>query len=133
MIDKPLGTVTTVDKSRLVTAFLLKYYGADIGQSLNAPLHTITSKDRFGLVRIQGEEYRIIDIGMRMLQLHELFKAQGFPDDYIIDSDYTGKKYPKTKQVARCGNAVPSPFAEALVKANLPEICIDTQAERKIG
>lgn len=122
-LDVPLGTITTVDKSNLVTAFLLKYYGADVGQRLSDPLHTITSKDRFGLVTIKGEDYRIIDIGMRMLQPHELFKAQGFPEDYIIDRDYTGKKYPKTQQVARCGNAVPPPFAEHLVKANLPELC----------
>lgn len=122
-LDDPLGTITTVDKSNLVTAFLLKYYGADIGQRLNEPLHTITTKDRFGLVTIKGENYRIVDIGMRMLQPHELFRAQGFPENYIIDKDYTGKKYPKTKQVARCGNAVPPPLAEALVKANLPEMC----------
>ncbi len=122
-LDAPLGTVTTIDKSNLVTAFLLKYYGADIGQGLNEPLHTITTKDRFGLVTIKGEDYQVIDIGMRMLQPHELFAAQGFPKDYIIDHDYTGKVYPKTKQVARCGNAVPPPFAKALVEANLPELC----------
>lgn len=122
-LDEPLATITTVDKSSLVTAFLLKYYGADVGQKLNEPLHTITTKDRFGLVTIKGEDYRIIDIGMRMLQPHELFKAQGFPEDYIIDHDYTGKSYPKTAQVARCGNAVPPPFAKALVEANLPELC----------
>lgn len=67
---------------------------------------------------------RIVDIGMRMLQPHELYRAQGFPDWYIIGQDYTGKKYAKDKQVARCGNAVPPPFAEALVRANLPELCI---------
>ena len=50
-------------------------------------------------------------------------KANGFPPDYIIDRDYTGKAYGKAKQVARCGNAVPPPFATALVKANLPEWC----------
>lgn len=66
---------------------------------------------------------RSVDIGMRMLQPHELYRAQGFPEWYIIDQDYTGKKYPKDKQVARCGNAVPPPFAEALVRANLPELC----------
>ncbi|ABS40976.1 DNA cytosine methyltransferase [Clostridium botulinum] len=129
-IDEPLATVTTVDKSNLVTAFLLKYYGTDIGQKINEPLHTITTKDRFGLVTIKGEDYRIIDIGMRMLQPHELFKAQGFPEDYIIDHDYEGSVYPKTKQVARCGNAVPPPFAKALVEANLPELCKDRKSEK---
>jgi len=122
-IKSPLGTVTTVDKSSLVTAFLLKYYGSDVGQDCESPLHTITSKDRFGLITVQGEEYQIVDIGMRMLQPHELFAAQGFPPDYIIDKDFTGKPYPKTAQVARCGNAVPPPFAEALTRANLPELC----------
>ena len=75
------------------------------------------------LVTIRGTVYRIVDIGMRMLQPHELYRAQGFPDWYIIDRDYRGKKYSKEKQVARCGNAVPPPFAEALVRANLPEMC----------
>lgn len=122
-IDAPLGTITTVDKSRLVTAFLVKYYGTDIGQDINTPLHTITTKDRFGLIKVEGEEYRIIDIGMRMLAPHELFLAQGFPKEYIIDHDYTGKAYSKTAQVARCGNAVPPPLPKALVEANLPELC----------
>ena len=44
---------------------------------------------------IDGVTYRIVNIGMRMLQLHELYRAQGFPDWYIIDQDYTGQKYPK--------------------------------------
>ncbi|EIX9177863.1 DNA cytosine methyltransferase [Klebsiella pneumoniae] len=76
------------------------------------------------LVTIKGIVYRIVDIGMRMLQPHELYRAQGFPEWYIIDQDYRGVKYAKDKQVARCGNAVPPPFAEALVRANLPEMCI---------
>lgn len=58
-----------------------------------------------------------------MLTPRELYAANGFPPDYIIDHDYAGKAYGKTKQVARCGNAVPPPFAEALVRANLPEMC----------
>ncbi|MFD3261888.1 DNA cytosine methyltransferase [Paenibacillus lentus] len=108
-----------------VRAFLLKYYGsADNGQELNDPLHTITTKDRFGLVTIHGVDYQIVDIGMRMLEPHELFAAQGFPSNYIIDVDADGKKYSKSAQVARCGNAVPPPFAEALVRANLPELCV---------
>lgn len=57
-------------------------------------------------------------------KLKELYAAQGFPAWYIIDQDYRGNKYAKDKQVARCGNAVPPPFAEALVRANLPEMCI---------
>lgn len=107
-----------------VRAFLLKYYGsADNGQQLGEPLHTVTTKDRFGLVTIHGVDYQIVDIGMRMLEPHELFAAQGFPPNYIIDVDADGVRYPKSAQVARCGNAVPPPFAEALVRANLPELC----------
>jgi DNA (cytosine-5)-methyltransferase 1 len=74
-------------------------------------------------VTIAGQDYQIVDIGMRMLEPHELFKAQGFPENYIIDRDDKGKPYPKKEQVARCGNAVPPPFAEALTRANLPELC----------
>ncbi|WP_144815070.1 DNA cytosine methyltransferase [Enterobacter sp. DE0047] len=76
-----------------------------------------------GLVTVSGVVYRIVDIGMRMLQPAELYRAQGFPEWYIIDRDYMGNRYAKDKQVARCGNAVPPPFAEALVRANLPEMC----------
>lgn len=123
VLDKPLMTLDTSNRYGLVTAFLIKYYGADIGQSLQEPLHTVTTKDRFGLVTIKGENYKIVDIGMRMLQPRELFSAQGFPQSYIIDRDYKGNAYPKTQQVARCGNSVPPPFAEALVRANLPELC----------
>lgn len=72
---------------------------------------------------IDEVKFRIVDIGMRMLQPHELYRAQGFPAWYIIDRDYRGTKYAKDKQVARCGNAVPPPFAEALVRANMPELC----------
>ena len=118
-LKEPLATSTTVNKSNLVTAFLLKYYGADIGQNINGPLHTITSKDRFGLVSIKGADYQIVDIGMRMLHPKELYKAQGFPGNYIIDHDYTGKAYPKTEQVARVGNSVCPQVAEAIVRANV--------------
>lgn len=124
-LDNPLGTITTINKNILVMAFLIKYYGADVGQSLNEPLHTVTTKDRFGLVKVYGENYKIVDIEMRMLQPHELFAAQSFPKNYKIDRDYSGKKYPKTKQTARCGNAVPPVFAMHLTKANLPELCTD--------
>lgn len=75
-------------------------------------------------VTIEDVVYRIVDIGMRMLQPRELYRAQGFPEWYIIDQDYRGKRYAKDKQVARCGNAVPPPFAEALVRANLAELCL---------
>lgn len=114
-----------------VRAFLLKYYGTGEGQALSEPVHTITTKDRFGLITIHGQDYQIVDIGMRMLEPHELFAAQGFPADYIIDQDCDGKRYSKAKQVARCGNAVPPPFAEALVRANLPELCEEERTVKR--
>ncbi len=130
VVDDPSGTITAGGggKSRLVSAFLAKHFGGNYtgsGADLNQPAHTVTTNDRFGLVTVEGIDYQIVDIGMRMLQPHELYAAQGFPNWYIIDRDYTGTKYAKDKQVARCGNAVPPPFAEALVRANLPEMCVD--------
>ncbi|WP_423249573.1 DNA cytosine methyltransferase [Bacillus licheniformis] len=124
-VTKPIPTITAGELHvGEVRAFLTKYYGSDTGQSLNDPLHTITTKDRFGLVTIKGENYQIADIGMRMLQPYELFAAQGFPPDYVIDRDINGIEYSKKKQIERCGNAVPPPFAEHLVRANLPELCV---------
>tara|TARA_R110002050_G_scaffold45998_2_gene108398 strand:- start:6800 stop:8230 length:1431 start_codon:yes stop_codon:yes gene_type:complete len=105
-----------------VRAFFIKYYGNEQdGVACNEPLHTITTNDRFGLVTIKGEPYQIIDIGLRMLEPHELFACQGFNSDYVI-SDYNGKST-KKQQVARVGNSVPPQLSEALVKANLPEQC----------
>ncbi|WP_145553273.1 DNA cytosine methyltransferase [Yersinia bercovieri] len=126
-VTQPMPTITAGGLHiGEVRAFLLKYYGNEKeGVSLNDPLHTVTTNDRFGLVTVEGIDYQIVDIGMRMLQPHELYAAQGFPSWYIIDRDYTGTKYAKDKQVARCGNAVPPPFAEALVRANLPEMCVE--------
>lgn len=123
-ITEPIPTITAGDGHfGEVRAFLIKYYGQGTGQSIKEPLDTVTSNDRFGLVTIQGIEYVIVDIGLRMLEPKELYGCQGFPEDYIIDRDYTGKTYSRTEQVKRCGNAVPPPFAAALVKANLPELC----------
>lgn len=109
----------------------MKYYGNEKGGAgLTDPLGTVTTNDRFGLVTVDGADYQIVDIGMRMLQPHELYAAQGFPSWYVIDRDYHGNKYAKDKQVARCGNAVPPPFAEALVRANLPEMCSPLSQEK---
>lgn len=95
-LREPLHTITTSPGHfGEVRAFLTKYYGAGTGQSVKDPLDTITAQDRFGLVVIAGTEYQIVDIGLRMLEPSELYGCQGFPDDYIIDHDYTGKKYPR--------------------------------------
>lgn len=124
-VDEPLGTITAGTTHHLeVQAFLLKYYGNGTANSVSEPLDTVTARDRFALVTIHGEEYIITDIRMRMLQPRELFNAQGFPEDYVIDHDADGKVYPKVKQVARCGNAVTPPVPAALVRANLPECCV---------
>ena len=162
-LKEPLSTITAVDHNALVNSYFVKYYGKDENQvqSSKEPLHTITSKARFGLVTtkiikrastslgnwekvrcflnqyldynidenellvflIDDKEYMLIDIGMRMLVPRELYNATGFPIDYIIDTDCYGKKYAINKQVARCGNAVPPAFAEALARANLPGEC----------
>lgn len=127
-VTEPMPTVTAGGLHiGEVRAFLLKYYGTDSAIPCSEPLHTVTTRDRFGLVTVRGEDYQIVDIGMRMLEPHELFAAQGFPADYVIDHDATGKKFTKTAQVARCGNAVCPPLAAALVRANLPEMCADAQ------
>lgn len=124
-IRQPLPTITAGDGHfGEVRAFLIKYYGQGTGQDIKDPLDTVTAHDRFGLVTINGTDYQIVDIGLRMLEPKELYGCQGFPDDYIIDHDYTGKTYPRSEQVRRCGNAVCPPIPAALVKANLPEMCI---------
>ena len=107
-----------------VRAFLIKYYGQGTGQDIKAPLDTVTAQDRFGLVTVGGVDYQIVDIGLRMLEPKELYGCQGFPDDYIIDHDYAGNSYPRAEQVRRCGNAVCPPIPAALVRANLPELCV---------
>jgi DNA (cytosine-5)-methyltransferase 1 len=117
-LDTPLHTITAGgNRFGLVTAFLTKYYGQGVGQELNDPLHTITTKDRFALTAIKTNGNQVIDIGLRMLQPHELFAGQGFPSDYIRIGT-------KSEQIKRVGNSVPPPFADALVRANLPEYCV---------
>lgn len=148
-VDEPMRTVSAGGThAAKVCAFLFAYYGT-LQQTgdLTDPAPTLTSKDRFGLVTITiaGVEYVIADIGMRMLQPRELYRAQGFPDTYLIDIEHdyelkprkskkpkkasrrkTGPATPrfirklltKTDQVKMCGNSVPPQDAEALVAAN---------------
>ncbi len=118
---EPIHTLTTGGHMGEVRAFLLKYYDTAVGQALDEPLHTITTKHRLGLVMVKGEPYQIVDIGMRMLEPHELYAAQGFPTDYIHDRTLTNPKLPKSSQVRMCGNSVCPPVAAALVRANLVE------------
>lgn len=119
----PIGTVTSVDHHSLVQAFLVKFYGQG-GQwaGLDEPMHTLPTRDRMGLVTVAGEQYRIADIGLRMLQPHELAKAQGFGPDYILDAPTaSGRKLPKHAQVRMIGNSVCPDLAAALVRANYQE------------
>ena len=121
-VEQPLTTITATGKHHAeIRAFLIKYYGNEAdGHGLAKPLGTVTTRDRFGLVTvmIDGTEYAIVDIGMRMLAPHELFAAQGFPSDYVIAPEINGKPMTKTAQIARCGNAVCPPLPKALVAAN---------------
>jgi DNA (cytosine-5)-methyltransferase 1 len=146
-IDRTLGTVTAKDHHALTAAFLTKFYGTSVGSDPREPMPTVTgggghiaevrallestraaSADRqaelfgeaIGMLTIAGERYVISDIGMRMLAPHELFAAQGFPDDYVIDfTRADGKRVTKTEQTHLAGNAVPPQFSEALARANV--------------
>jgi len=162
-LNAPLSTVTTSPGHfALQTNYLVEYYSNGRALSIEKPLHTMTTKERNGLISVKiakidsnidlqnwpevrallnqycgysisGDEvmiitvgntdYFIADIGFRMLTPRELYNGQGFPSDYCIDFDVDGKSYSKKEQVARCGNSVPPVFAEALVRANLPELC----------
>ncbi len=121
-LDEPAHTDTaTVNKSALISGFLTKYYGEALpNQALDEPVHTVTTKPRHGLVTVEldGETYAIADIGMRMLTPRERFRAQGFPDDYIIDHRADGTPITATVQGSCCGNSVCPPVAAALVAAN---------------
>lgn len=129
-LSLPLGTVTCRDHHALVTArssgdraedvraFLTRYNGGAIGQPAQLPLQTITTARRFGLVTVDGEDFEIRDIGMRMLTPRELARAQGFPDSYALDPIVKGKPLGPTGQIRLIGNSVPPALAAALVRAN---------------
>lgn len=125
-VEAPIETLTSKAHYAEVRAFLIKYYGNERdGHTLFDPMGTVTTKDRFGLVTvpIDGVDYVIADIGMRMLTPRELYAAQGFPADYRIDFEFGGKPLTKTAQVRMVGNSVCPPLPTALVRANLPDLC----------
>lgn len=131
-LHAPLGTVVSSQKHAVVAAFLVKYYGGSgrpetQHQPVTDPLHTVTATARFGLVMVEGVPHEIVDIGMRMLEPHELFAAQGFPTDYRLDVELEGKQVTKTALIELCGNSVCPPVAEALVRAN---VAANTSARR---
>jgi len=118
-VERPIGTVTAVDHHSVTYAFMSKYYGTTTGHSLRGPVHTITGQGQhLALVLVKGIPYRIVDIGMRMLQPHELFAAQGFPENYVIDPWFKGKPLTKTAQISLAGNAVPPQPVEGMVRDN---------------
>lgn len=144
----------------LATGFLAKYYGQGNGQRVSEPCHTLTTRDRFGVIKaalegptfgpehiakaqavadlmrrftdwdggefvtvsMHGLTFVMVDIGMRMLTPREQFRAQGFPDSYVIDQDADGNPIPKTQQTHKCGNSVAPPLAKALAEANCPHL-----------
>ncbi len=162
-VEEPLHTTTAIDHNALALVNLIKLKGDNLGSEAGMPTQTITAggmhhgiimtsvvcaapgiplgnwpkirellnrhcgysfaEDEVLLLSVKGIWYFITDIGLRMLTPRELYCANGFPSDYVIDIDCRGKPYSKEKQVARCGNAVPPPFAAAIVRANLPEWC----------
>lgn len=123
-VTKPLGTVSAQGNHFAeVRAFLTKYH-RDGGQlaSLKNPMPTVVANDSLALVTVEGEPHIIVDIGMRMLQPRELFRAHDFPDTYQIDRGADGEPMTKEAQVRMCGNSVPPPMSEAIVRANLVNV-----------
>ncbi len=110
-----------------VAAFLMRYYGEG-GQwsDLRDPMTTVTTKDRMALVTvtIKGTPYVIVDIHLRMLVPRELYRAQGFPDDYIIEHGHDGRLFSKSEQVKMVGNSVSPMNACAIFRVNCPDMAI---------
>lgn len=125
--DEPMPIVTAdgLHVGEIKTTLAVEAYDQQRADQTQAFLREYCGSDCDGLVTISGVVYRIVDIGMRLLQPRELYTAQGFPEWYTIDHNCMGNRDAKDKQVARCGNAVPPPFSGALVRANPPELCLD--------
>ena len=138
-VEEPNPTVTADGTHQAeVRAFLMKYYGnEEDGHFADAPMGTVTTKDRFGIVTVEGVDYEIVDIGMRMLTPRELFKAHGFPADYQIETGvFDGderRQLTRTAQVRMCGNSVCPPIAAALVGANCPDLAAGPVDERAVA
>ena len=122
--SKPVRTITARGTHQaLVHAFLMRFYSEGGQWSTPAdPMATVTCKDRMAVVQVNGEPHVIADIGMRMLQPRELFRAQGFPDTYVIDRTADGTPLTKTDQVSMCGNSVCPPLAAAIVRAQFADV-----------
>ena len=121
-VDEPVPTISASGTHiAQVAAFLVRYNGESTGQRADAPIGTVDTTDRYGLITVQidGEDYVVADIGMRMLTPRELFRAQGFADDYEIAPSWNGKPLSKTAQIRMVGNSVCPPLAAAIVRAHL--------------
>ncbi len=128
-LDLPLATVQAGGLHYAETrAYLLRYYGSNDAADVNDPLQTVTSLDRFGLVTVHGQPYVVADIGMRMLAARELYRAQGFPDDDLIDIEVDGKRLTNKAQVRMVGNSVCPPVAAALARAQFEDQVIEVRA-----
>jgi DNA (cytosine-5)-methyltransferase 1 len=128
-LNLPLATVQAQCLHYAETrAYLVKYYGGNDAVALDEPMRTATGIDRFGLVTVHGEQYVVADIGMRMLAARELYLAQGFPDDYLIDVELDGKRLTNKAQVRMVGNSVCPPVAAALARAQFEDQVIEVAA-----
>lgn len=120
------------EKCTHVSEFIIEYYGNGTCQTVDSPLHTIVTKDRFALITVLADEYAILDIFLRMLTAEELKLAQGFPKDYIIDRDYKWNAYPVSERVKRIGNSVVPIIAQVLVEANCPYLRVGVRAPNMV-
>lgn len=128
---EPLHTISAGGTHHgVIAAFLQSYYGTEVRGDLSEPIRTIPSVDRFGLVTVtvQGEPYVLVDIAMRMLAPRELYRAQSFPDSYVIDRGADGRRFTKTEMVRMVGNSVPPVEAAAIVRANAPDLIARDEA-----
>lgn len=134
-VTEPVRTITAMERHALVKVLFKKVVDSNIGnwkcirELLNTHANYNLADDEVLVFEINGVEYLLVDIEMRMLTPRELYRAQGFPDDYIIEFDVNGKPYSKKEQIARCGNSVSPVIPKALVRANRPDLAIDKNLE----
>jgi DNA (cytosine-5)-methyltransferase 1 len=127
-VNEPLSTITAKEHHATVSAYLTKLTGREtnlgnwnkIRGLLNKYAGYKIADDEILIIEIDKVQYFISDVSMRMLEPRELARAQGFPDDYVLQ---VTDSYSKSAQIARIGNSVCPVMAEVLVRANLPELC----------
>lgn len=134
MVNEPAHTVTMKDRFAYVEGAIAPP-PLDEAQVTRARTvadfmrgHGFWDDREFVTVTIGPDLYTIVDIGMRMLTPRELFGAQGFPADYIIDPIYNGKPLSKSDQIGCCGNSVSPPMAASLIAANCSDLMVYREA-----